>query len=251
MKVKHLFFSLFTFSFLVFSCTQEEIVPLSLNNSSETMELTTMASNRTMPTTTPKAYIFIEPLSKHLMIRNYLRDSTQKSPLCPLPFLGYNGVGGTMAIRYNFLNYINMPHWYDKRLPSIIQVDIPQVSGGLDSEGNPKMAYNFSTVKIPKNTVVGAAWINILIPVSAMDNDTKRQRRVASYEKIGNVLVRNGSWTGSTMLMDKVIFEYTFNYQGNRIPKGVYRVYGTFPGTGLNVQLTSNKDYFLRGLSNQ
>jgi hypothetical protein len=248
MKLKNLFLSLFTFSFLVFSCTQEEIVPLSPNSTQETMVLSTMATN-TPSTTTPKAYIFIEPTSKYVMVSSYLRDSTQKSPLFPRPFLGYNGVDGG-AIKYNFLNYVDMPHWYDGRLPAIIQADIPQVNGGTDAYGNPKIAYNFTTVKIPKNTVVGTAWINIMIPVSAMANDTKRQRTVSTYEKIGNTLVTNGSLTGFTYVMERVIYEYTYNYQGNRIPKGLYRVYGTYPGTGLRAILTSNKDYYLKGNSN-
>ena len=246
MKVKNLIFSLITFSFLVFSCTQEEIVPLTPNSSQETMELATMSTNTP---STPKAYVFIEPLSKHLMIKTYLRDSTQKNPLFPRPFLGYNGVDGG-AIKYNFLNYVDMPYWYDGRLPAIIQTDIPQVSGGVDSQGNPKIAYNFTTVKIPKNTVVGTAWINIMIPVSAMDNDTKRQRTVYTYEKIGNTLVTNGSSSGFTRTMERVIYEYTYNYQGNRIPKGLYRVYGTYPSTGLRANLTSNKDLYLKGNSN-
>ena len=210
------------------------------------MELSTMAVNTP---STPKAYIFIEPTSKYVMVSKYLRDSTQKSPLFPRPFLGYNGVDGG-AIKYNFLNYVDMPHWYDGRLPAIIQAEIPQTSGGFDSEGNPKTAYNFTTVKIPKNTVVGTAWINIMIPVSAMSNDTKRQKTVYTYEKIGNTLVTNGSWKGFTYTMERVIYEYTYNYQGNRIPKGLYRVYGTYPGTGLRANLTSNKDLYLRGNSN-
>jgi hypothetical protein len=246
MKIKHFIFSLITFSFLVFSCTQEDITPQSSNSVQETMELSTMAVNTP---STPKAYIFIEPTSKYVMVSKYLRDSTQKSPLFPRPFLGYNGVDGG-AIKHNFLNYVDMPHWYDGRLPAIIQADIPQVSGGTDVYGNPKIAYNFTTVKIPKNTVVGTAWINIMIPVSAMSNDTKRQKTVYSYEKIGNTLVTNGSWKGFTYTMERVIYEYTYNYQGNRIPKGLYRVYGTYPSTGLRANLTSNKDYYLRGNSN-
>ena len=246
MKVKNLILSLITFSFLVFSCTQEEIVPLSQNSTQETMELSTMAVNTP---STPKAYIFIEPTSKYVMVSKYLRDSTQKSPLFPRPFLGYNGVDGG-AIKYNFLNYVDMPHWYDGRLPAVIQADIPQTSGGVDEYGNPKIAYNFTTVKIPKNTVVGTAWINIMIPVSAMANDTKRQKTVYSYEKIGNTLVTNGSWKGFTYTMERVIYEYTYNYQGNRIPKGLYRVYGTYPSTGLRANLTSNKDLYLKGNSN-
>jgi hypothetical protein len=247
MKVKNLILSLITFSFLVFSCTQEEIVPQVQNSTQETMELSTMSTNTS--STNFKAYIFIEPTSKYVMVSRYLRDSTQRNPLFPRPFLGYNGVDGG-AIKHNFLNYVNMPHWYDGRLPAIIQADIPQVNGGFDSEGHPKRAFNFTTVKIPKNTVVGTAWINIMIPVSAMANDTRRQRTVATYEKIGTTLVRNGAWTGSTFTMERVIFEYIYNYQGNRIPKGLYRVYGTYPGTGLRANLTSNRDYYLRGNSN-
>jgi len=249
MKVKNLIFSLITFSFLVFSCTKEDIVPLTPNNTQETMELATMATN-TPSTTTPKAYIFIEPTSKYVMVSRYLRDSTQKSPLCPLPFLGYNGVGAGLSFKYNFSNYINMPHWYDNRLPAIIESEIPQTSGGFDIYGNPKIAYNFTTVKIIKNTVVGTAWINILIPVSAMANDTKRQRTVYTYEKIGNTLVTNGSWSGWTVTMDRVIYESTINYQGNRIPKGIYRVYGSYPDQALKANLNSTTDYYIRGNSN-
>jgi hypothetical protein len=142
-----------------------------------------------------------------------------------------------------------MPHWYDGRLPAIIQADIPQTSGGLDTYGNPKIAYNFTTIKIPKNNVVGTAWINILIPVSAMANDTKRQRTVYTYEKIGNTLVTNGSWSGWTITMEKVIYESIIDYQGNRIPKGKYRVYGSYPDQALRANLTSNKDYYLKGNS--
>ena len=247
MKVKNLILSVAAFSVLLFSCSQEEIVPQPQNSSQETMELATMATSST--STTPKAYIFIEPTSKYVMVSKYLRDSTQRNPLFPRPFLGYNGVDGG-AIKHNFLNYVDMPHWYDGRLPAIIQADIPQTSGGLDEYGNPKVAYNFTTVKIPKNTVVGTAWINIMIPVSAMANDTKRQKTVSTYEKIGNTLVTNGSWSGFTYTMERVIYEYTYNYQGNRIPKGLYRVYGTYPGTGLRANLTSTKDYYLRGSSN-
>lgn len=244
MKVKNLILSLITFSFLVFSCTQEEIVPLTPNSSQETMELATMSTNTP---STPKAYIFIEPTSKYVMVSRYLRDSTQKSPLYFLPFLGYNGVGAALSFKYNFSNYVDMPHWYDGRLPAIIQSDIPQTSGGLDTYGNPKIAYNFTTVKISKNTVVGTAWINILIPVSAMANDTKRQRTVYTYEKIGNTLVTNGTKRGYTFTMERVIYESTINYQGNRIPKGIYRVYGSYPGQSLRANLTSNKDYYLKG----
>jgi hypothetical protein len=247
MKVKNLILSLITFSFLVFSCTQEEIAPQPQNSSQETMELSTMSTNTTL--TTPKAYVFIEPYDKFTMVARYLKDSVSKSPLTQSPFLGFF-VGPGISLQHNFLNYVNMPHWYDGRLPKVIQAEIPQTSGGIDSLGNPKIAYNFTTVKIPKNTVSGMAWINILIPVSAMSNDTKRQKTIITYEKIGNTLVTNGSIQGRSYNMNSVMYGYTFNYQGNRIPKGIYRLYTTYPESGFRANLTSTKDYYLRGSSN-
>ena len=247
MKVKNLILSLITFSFLVFSCTQEEIVPKSPNSSQETMELSTMSTNTTS-TTAPKAYVFIEPHNKSVMVARYLNDSVSQTSKTS-KFLGFF-MGGARSIKDNFLNYVDMPHWYDGRLPVVIQVDIPQVSGGFDSYGNPKIAYNFTTVKIPKNTTSGFAWVNILIPVSAMSNDTKRQKIVYTYQKIGNTLVTNGTVKGRSYNMNSLIYSYTFNYQGNRIPKGVYRLYTTFPDPAFRKILTSDRDYYLIGASN-
>jgi hypothetical protein len=146
---------------------------------------------------------------------------------------------------------VDMPYWNNGTLPSIIESNIPQTSGGFDLLGNPKFAYCFETIKIPKNTTVGAAWITILIPVSAMNNDTKRLRTVYSYQKNATTgkLITNGSWTGFTYTMDNVIFSYVINYQGNRLPKGLYRLYSTYPGTGLRANLNATNDYYLRGNS--
>ena len=69
-----------------------------------------------------------------------------------------------------------MPYWNNGVLPAIIESDIPQTSGGVDDYGNAVVADNFKTVKISKNTVNSLAWVNILIPVNAMNGDTKRQR---------------------------------------------------------------------------
>jgi hypothetical protein len=181
------------------------------------------------------------------MVANYLNTVTQS--LNKTRFLGFF-VGPGASVQYNLLYYIDMPHWYDGRLPSVIEAEIPQVSGGTDSFGNTKTAYNFTTVKIPKNTVSGFGWINILIPVSAMSNDTKRQKTIYTYEKIGNTLVTNGTVQGRSYNMNSVMYSYTFNYQGNRIPKGVYRLYTTYPDPGNRANLNTTNDYFLRGNGN-
>jgi hypothetical protein len=257
MKLTQLIPTIFLSAILLVSCSTDEVfdtieqkseVSESIKQNTEVTNGTTLkttSASAQVSTITPKAYIFVEPLSKYSMVSSYLR-TVPKSPLFRLPFIGWYGVNGN-AWRFNFLNYVDIPHWYDGRLPSVIQAEIPQVSGGIDEYGNPKIAYNFTTVKIPKNTVVGKAWVSILIPVSQMNNDTRRQRTVRTYEKIGNVTVTNGWITGWTYTMDSVYFSVLFNYQGDRIPKGHYRLYTS---TSLNLNLTSNRDFYLRGNSN-
>ena len=115
------------------------------------------------------------------------------------------------------------------------------------------MAYCFETIKIPKNTTVGLAWITILIPVSSMNDDTKKLITVYSYQKNATTgeLITNGSIKGWTYTMNNVIFNYGINYQGNRLPKGLYRLYSTYPDPALRVNLNATNDYYLRGNSIQ
>jgi hypothetical protein len=244
MKLKQLFLAIFVTSVLFVSCTKEDVYDPIKISSTVTTESLTMKTMATTATVRPKAYIFVEPYSMYKMVSSYLK-TVPKSPSYSLPFIGWFGVNG-LAWKYNFINYVDMPHWYDGRLPSVIESEIPQTSGGVDTYGNAVVAYNFKTVVIPKNTTVGLAYISILVPVSELSNDTKRLRTVYTYEKVGNTVVSNGSISGWVYTMDNVIYNETFNYQGNRIPKGIYRLYTT---TSLRVNLTSTKDYYLKGNS--
>ncbi len=79
--------------------------------------------------------IFVEPHTKYVMVANYLNTVTQT--LNKTRFLGFF-VGPGASVQHNLLYYIDMPHWYDGRLPSVIEAEIPQVSGGTDSFGNTK-----------------------------------------------------------------------------------------------------------------
>ena len=129
----------------------------------------------------------------------------------------------------------------------IMQVDIPQTSGGIDTFGNPVQAFNFKTVKITKNTVNDKfSWIIVLIPINAMSNDTKRQRRIRIDEKDGNITRSSTVFTTDNVMSGTVI-----NYNGNRIPAGQYRVYSTYPSTGMRLNLNSTNDVYIRGFSNQ
>jgi hypothetical protein len=243
MKIKQLLLSLLTLSVFLVSCSKEnilgsEITPI--NN----MEHATMSTSSIGGEQTPlRAYIFVEPVSKHVMIKNHLN----KLPFIGrLPFVGFHGVNAG-AWKDNLPNYINMTHWIDGRLPQIMQVDIPQTSGGIDTFGNPVQAFNFKTVKITKNTVNDKfSWIIVLIPTNAMSNDTKRQRRIRIDEKAGNITRSSTVFTTDNVMSGTVI-----NYNGNRIPAGQYRVYSTYPSTGMRLNLNSTNDVYIRGFSNQ
>jgi hypothetical protein len=248
MKLKQLFVGIISLSVILVSCSKEDVYVPKQESVSETISVATTATKTASTSVvTPKAYIFIEPNAKFQTVKTYL-SSLPKSPSFPINFTGFFGVNGN-AWKFTYQNYVDMPYWNNGTLPSIIESNIPQTSGGFDSYGNPKLAYCFETIKIPKNTTVGTAWITILIPVSAMNNDTKRLRTVYSYQKNAttDALITNGSWKGFTYTMDNVIFNHVINYQGNRLPKGLYRLYSTYPSTGLRAILNTTNDYYLRG----
>ena len=249
MKLKQLFLAV-TITLFAISCTkQDTFTPQP--NVVKTEETIKTSSVGTTSEPNLKAYIFVEPITKFQTVKTYLL-SLPKTPLYHFNFTGFFGVNAN-AWKFTYQNYVDMPYWNNGTLPSIIESNIPQTSGSVDSYGNNKTAYCFETIKIPKNTAVGMSWITILIPVSAMNNDTKRLRTVYSYEKNATTgaLITNGSWKGFTYTMDNVIFSHVIDYQGNRLPKGLYRLYSTYPSTGLRAILNDKNDYYLRGNSIQ
>lgn len=251
MKIKNLLLSLLTLSVFLVSCSKEEIIGVDINPTNtelQTVESTNTSTTdltaRTATESNLKAYIFIEPKSKHTMVKGYL-NTLPSLVAGKRKFIGFHGVNGD-AWKFNLPNYISMPHWIDGRLPQIIETEIPQTSGGLDSYGNPITAYNFKTAKISKNTVNDQfSWVVVLIPVDAMNNDTKRQRRIQIVSKLGVSTTSSTIYTTDNVLSGTVI-----NYQGNRIPAGQYRVYSTYPSTGMRLNLNSTNDVYIRGFSN-
>ena len=247
MKIKQLLLSLLTLSVFLVSCSKENILGSEITPINNMEHATMSTSSIGGEQTSLKAYIFVEPVSKHVMIKNHLKPLPFTGRL---PFVGFHGVGLGENLKSNFPNfpnYINMPHWIDGRLPQIMQVDIPQTSGGIDTFGNTVEAFNFKTVKITKNTVNDRfSWIIVLIPINAMSNDTKRQRRIHVVEQSGNI--RRSSTVYTT---DNVISGTVINYNGNRIPAGQYRVYSTYPSPGMRLNLNSTNDVYIRGFSNQ
>jgi hypothetical protein len=258
MKLKQLFLAIFATSVLFVSCSKDDVYepvkPTSTVTSEPTSTATSESSNmRVMSTpatvnaTVNKAYIFIEPNTKSKIIKDYLL-SLPRTSTNPITFTGFFGVNAGSWIR-TFQNYVDMPYWNNGVLPAIIESDIPQTNGGPDSFGNPVVAYNFKTVKISKNTINSLAWVNILIPVNAMNGDTKRQRTVNHYE-ITKKNNKDVTVLNLNRNMDNVVYSTIINYQGNRIPKGLYRLYSTYPGTGLRITFNTTNDVYLRGFSN-
>jgi hypothetical protein len=234
MKLKQLFIAIFATSVLFVSCSKDDVyepVKQTSIESSQGEDLRTMSTSPTVSTVGPKAYIFVEPQSRLTMIVNHLKTvpHSVKTPT-NTPFYGFFTGSPIKPTNFSDLrNYVDMPHWYDGRLPAVIQSNITQTSTGV---------YNFGTVKISGPLVNNQfVWITVLIPVNATPNPNWRQSRMASAHS--NAVYRTPFNTNSTLS------SYILNYTGNRIPAGQYRVYSTYSGTELRPKVMG--DFYLRG----
>jgi hypothetical protein len=260
MKIKQLLLSFITLSVFVVSCSKEDITGVDFEKTKieQSQELNSTSSTnpnlRVTTSSTPnlKAYVFIEKQAKTTLIVNYLKNSVPRNPQSTsVPFYSCWTMVSIKNTNYRDLNnYLNMPFWTNGVLPQVIQADIPQVSGGVDEHGNPKMAYNFTTVKISKNTVNDNAWVLVLIPVSAMNNDTKRQTRIGYYAKNGTRIVSSANNSQTVLNTNTQLSSYLINYTGNVIPQGQYRVYSTYPNSSMRINFNMTNDVYLRGFSN-
>lgn len=251
MKLKQLVIGIFSLSVILVSCTKEESFIPQKESVVETPSITTMSTSSN-ETSTPKAYIFIEPQKQISNIVNYLKTVPQsfQTPT-NTPFYGFFTGSPIKSTNYtDLLNYINMPMWYNGTLPTVIQAEIPQTSGGIDSYGNPKIAYNFVTVKINKGTLNEFGWVTVLIPTNAMLNDTKRQVRIGYYAMNGTKIVSSANNTQTQITTNSTLYSYVLNYTGTRIPKGQYRVYSTYGGSSMRIGFNTTNDVYFRGVSN-
>ena len=241
MKIKRLILSVVTLSVFLISCSKEEIngeniQPKELIEQSvlqSTVESTTTSTQnaRTSSQTNSKAYVFVEPQSKLLMIVNHLKSVPHsfRTPTST-PFYGFFTGSPIKPTNFSDLrNYVDMPHWYDGRLPSVIQSDITQTSPGV---------YNMGTVKISGPLVNNQyVWIMVLIPVDATPLSTWRQSKISTAHS--NLAYRTSFNTNSTLS------NYILNYTGTRIPAGQYRVYSTYSSTELRPRVVW--EFYLKG----
>lgn len=253
MKLKQLFVGFISLSVILVSCSKEESYVPKQEAVTETMSVAPMATTTVATSVeTPKAYIFIEPQSKLSLIVNYLKTTPHSvQTTLNTPFYGFFTGSPIKTTNYtDLLNYVDMPYWYNGTLPSVIQSEIPQTSGGTDSYGNLKTAYNFLTIKINKGTLNEYGWVTVLIPTSGMSNDSKKQVKIAYCSKNGNVITSSGNNTQTIFSTNSTLYSYVLNYTGTRIPKGQYRVYSTYGGTEMRVNFNSTNDFYMRGASN-
>lgn len=250
MKLKQLFLAV-TITLFAISCTKQDTFTPQPNvvKIEETIKTSSVG---TTSESNLKAYIFVEPQSKLGLIVNYLKSvprSTQT--VFSTPFYGFfTGLPIKSTNYTDLINYINIPHWYNGTLPAVIQSEIPQISGGPDTHGNTKTAYNFTTIKINKGTLNEYGWVTVLIPVNAMSNDTKKQVKIAYYAKNGTKIVSSGNNTQTIINTNSTLYSFVLNYTGTRIPAGQYRVYSTYGGTEMRVKFNTTNDVYFRGASN-
>jgi hypothetical protein len=186
----------------------------------------------TPPPRPPKALLFIEPYSAANSIGDYMYNLGHN-------FYGFsNGTQPSLvfsAFTDEMRSYVEFSGWTTGTLPRIVEVDVPQVDGGVDSFGNPVFKYNFVTNVISANTIGEQAWYTWIIPTGLTNNQIQTEIELSINNP--NVFVTNKT--------EPTIYQNTFLYVGGHITPGVYRVYTTFPS--LNFQLFDNQNIYFKG----
>ena len=103
MKLKQLFL-LVAITSLAISCTKQDIILDKKETLSQVNAVASVAQTST-PETNNKAYIFVEPHTKYVMVANYLNTVTQT--LNKTRFLGFF-VGPGASVQHNLLYYIHL-----------------------------------------------------------------------------------------------------------------------------------------------
>ena len=191
------------------------------------------------PTQTPtqsqgslNAYLFIETQEFNDEIGQYLYDTG-------VNFFGFSNLSvpdTTDATNFNneMNEYVSFSGW-GENFPSVRQQSVPLSSGGVDSFGQPIVAFNFTTHQVPAGTVTGPAWYTWIIPVAATNNGIQTAIDYNSNGNVGNMVTVN---------MESTLYSQTFTYTGSVIPTGTYRVYSTFGDLSFYLDNSAETLYF-------
>ena len=191
------------------------------------------------PTPTPTAppiyaYLFIEPVTANTLFNTWMTSQGSS-------FKGFSNGIPPSTIQATFSQqmnaYVQSTDWATN-VPAIRFSPIPLTTGGLDSFGNPIVAYLFETHEVPLNTETGFAWYTWMISTGGTNN--------LKMSQIGINTAGQPTFLTNTF-MNSTYYNMTFNYTGSTgIPSGTYRVYTTFLATQMRIS-GSNNIYFRGG----
>jgi hypothetical protein len=127
-------------------------------------------------------------------------------------------------------------------VPAVIEIEIPQTSGGFDSYGNSIEAYKFYTTEVTANTTTGNVWYSIFAPPIKTNNKV--------YSSIG-INYANAPTTLVNTSTEPTVYVYNIGYSGSNWINGTYKVYTqSAVGNGFNtgsVGVTDATNNYFRG----
>jgi len=188
------------------------------------------------PPTVNYAYLFIEVYSARTQMNSWMLAQGSS-------FRGYN-INAPSISQSTFESqmnaYIQYSGW-SVNMPAIRTEEVPTISGGFDSYGNPIIAYTFKTHQVPSSVIDSNefAWYTWIVPTGSTNG--------MKYQLIGNNI--NGNPLSLTnRVMNSTYYDLTVDYTGSTgIPAGVYRVYSTYGNTDFRIQNLGNNIYFKGG----
>ena len=195
-----------------------------------------------------KAYLLIEPIELAGQIGTYMYQNGSSS------FFGYSG-GGIPTTSDDIFQYMSFYDefagtgeiaWADNNgngvmdsdefngitVPALIEVEIPQESGGLDNYNNDITQYLFKTVKLPSGTA-GQYHASFLISDESIGG-------VDSGNRIAQFSFGVASSVCLPVSSDQIAYGQSVFYEGENFAPGTYRIYKLY----ISLDNSSSNHYF-------
>jgi hypothetical protein len=199
------------------------------------------------PSSTPspiKALLFMESTDDVQFAGNPNTDLGDYMVANATSWYGFwtSGVAGINAADLEI--YMDWPGFKNgtTNVPAVIEIEIPQTSGGFDSYGNSIEAYKFFTTEVTANTTTGNVWYSIFAPPIKTNNKV--------YSSLG-INYANAPTTLVNTSTEPTVYVYNIGYSGSNWINGTYKVYTqSAVGNGFNtgsVGVTDATNNYFRG----
>jgi hypothetical protein len=199
------------------------------------------------PSSTPspiKALLFMESTDDVQFAGNPNTDLGDYMVTNATSWYGFwtSGVAGINAADLEI--YMDWPGFKNgtTNVPAVIEIEIPQTSGGFDSYGNSIEAYKFFTTEVTANTTTGNVWYSIFAPPIKTNNKV--------YSSLG-INYANAPTTLVNTSTEPTVYVYNIGYSGSNWINGTYKVYTqSAVGNGFNtgsVGVTDATNNYFRG----